>query len=134
MPRFQKFFDAWRTENAAQIAAGSKFIHEQAAKGGVDADAGMAKLADADVERLRKTSTRVARAPLPADPGIVGAARDQWSTEPSGVMRTVLIIDDNPAVGEALALAAVAARHPPADRAYARARAWRCWSASASTW
>ena len=59
MPRFQKFFDAWRTENAAQIAIGSKFIHEQAAKGGVDADAGMAKLADADVERLRKTSTEL---------------------------------------------------------------------------
>ncbi|MFL6697436.1 MAG: hypothetical protein ACJ8GJ_09740 [Vitreoscilla sp.] len=56
MPRFQKFYDAWRTENAVQIAAGSKFIHEQAAKGGVDADAGMAKLANADVERLRKTS------------------------------------------------------------------------------
>jgi len=59
MPRFQKFYDAWRTENAAQIAAGNKFIHEQAAKGGVDADAGLAKLADADVERLRKTSTEL---------------------------------------------------------------------------
>jgi len=59
MPRFQKFYDAWRTENAAKIAAGGKFIHEQAAKGGVDADAGMAKLADADVERLRKTSTEL---------------------------------------------------------------------------
>jgi len=59
MPRFQKFFDAWRAENATQIAAGNKFIHEQAAKGGVDADAGMAKLADADVERLRKTSTEL---------------------------------------------------------------------------
>jgi hypothetical protein len=59
MPRFQKSYDAWRTENAAQIAAGSKFIHEQASKGGVDADAGMAKLADADVERLRKTSTEL---------------------------------------------------------------------------
>jgi len=59
MPRFQKFYDAWRTENAAQIAAGGKFIHEQASKGGVDADAGMAKLADADVERLRKTSTEL---------------------------------------------------------------------------
>lgn len=56
MPRFQKFYDAWRTENAAQIAVGDKFIHEQAARGGVDADAGMAKLADADVERLRKTT------------------------------------------------------------------------------
>ncbi len=59
MPRFQKFYDAWRTENAVQIAAGDKFIHEQAAKGGVDADAGMAKLADADVQRLRKTSTEL---------------------------------------------------------------------------
>ena len=59
MPRFQKFFDAWRTQNAAQIAAGDKFIHEQAKKGGVDADAGMSKLADADVERLRKTSTEL---------------------------------------------------------------------------
>ena len=59
MPRFQKFYDAWRTENAVQIAAGNKFIHEQAAKGGVDADAGLAKLADADVERLRKTSTEL---------------------------------------------------------------------------
>jgi len=56
MPRFQKFFDAWRAENARQIADGDRFIHEQAAKGGVDADAGMAKLVDADVERLRKTS------------------------------------------------------------------------------
>ena len=56
MPRFQKFFEAWRAENAAQIAVGNKFIHEQAAKGGVNADDGMAKLADADVERLRKTS------------------------------------------------------------------------------
>ena len=59
MPRFQKFYDAWRTENAAQIAVGNKFIHDQASKGGVDADAGMAKLADADVERLRKTSTEL---------------------------------------------------------------------------
>ena len=59
MPRFQKSYDAWRTENAAQIAAGGKFIHEQASKGGVDADAGMAKLADADVERLHKTSTEL---------------------------------------------------------------------------
>jgi hypothetical protein len=31
-------------------------VHESAAKGGVDADAGMAKLADVDVVRLRKTS------------------------------------------------------------------------------
>ena len=59
MPRFQKFFDAWRAENAVQIAAGGRFIHEQAAKGGVDADAGMAKLADADVERLHRTSTEL---------------------------------------------------------------------------
>jgi hypothetical protein len=56
MPRFQKFYDAWRTENAARIESGGKFIHQQAAKGGVNADEGMARLADADVERLRKTS------------------------------------------------------------------------------
>ena len=56
MPRFQKFYDAWSRENAVHIANGGKFIHEQAARGGVDADAGMSKLADADVERLRKTS------------------------------------------------------------------------------
>jgi hypothetical protein len=56
MPRFQKIYDAWRSENAARIETGGKFIHEQAAKGGVDADQGMARLADADVERLRKTS------------------------------------------------------------------------------
>ena len=56
MPRFQHFYDAWRAENAARIAIGSKVVHDSAAKGGVDADAGMAKLADADVERLRKTS------------------------------------------------------------------------------
>jgi hypothetical protein len=56
MPRFQKVYDAWREQNAARIANGGKFIREQAAKGGVDADAGMDKLADADVERLRKTS------------------------------------------------------------------------------
>jgi hypothetical protein len=55
-PRFQKFYDAWAKENAAHIANGSKFIHEQAKVGGVDADAGMAKLADSDVARLRKTS------------------------------------------------------------------------------
>ena len=59
MPRFQKFYDVWRSDNAVRIANGGKFIHEQAAKGGVDADAGMAKLADADVERLRKTSTEL---------------------------------------------------------------------------
>ena len=56
MPRFQKFYDAWRAENATHIANGSKYIHEQARVGGVDADAGMNKLADADVERLHKTS------------------------------------------------------------------------------
>ena len=56
MPRFQKVFDAWRSENAARIDSGGKFIREQAAQGGVDADAGMSKLADADVERLHKTS------------------------------------------------------------------------------
>ena len=56
LPRFQKFYDAWSKENATAIANGSKFIHDQARVGGVDADAGMAKLADADVERLRKTS------------------------------------------------------------------------------
>jgi hypothetical protein len=56
MPRFQKIYDAWRTDNAARIEAGGKFIHQQAVKGGVNADEGMAKLADADVERLRKTS------------------------------------------------------------------------------
>jgi hypothetical protein len=55
-PRFQKVFDAWRSQNEAHIANGSKFIHDQAKVGGVDADAGMRKLADADVERLRKTS------------------------------------------------------------------------------
>ena len=55
-PRFQKFYDAWKSENAAHIANGSQFVHEQARVGGVDADAGMNKLADADAERLRKTS------------------------------------------------------------------------------
>ena len=59
MPRFQKFYDVWRSDNAVRIANGGKFIHEQAAKGGVNADDGMAKLADADVERLRKTSTEL---------------------------------------------------------------------------
>jgi hypothetical protein len=54
LPRFQALYDAWAKENALQIATGSKVIHEQAAKGGVDADAGMAKLAEADVERLRR--------------------------------------------------------------------------------
>ena len=56
MPRFQKFYDAWRAENATHIANGGKYIHEQARVGGVDADAGMNRLADADVERLHKTS------------------------------------------------------------------------------
>ena len=56
MPRFQKFYDAWKNENAAHIANGGQYIHDQAKVGGVDADAGMNKLADADVERLRKTS------------------------------------------------------------------------------
>ena len=56
LPRFQKFYDAWRAENATHIANGGKFIHDQAKVGGVDADAGMAKLADADAERLHKTS------------------------------------------------------------------------------
>ena len=59
MPRFQRFYDVWRSDNSARIANGGKFIHEQAAKGGVNADDGMAKLADADVERLRKTSTEL---------------------------------------------------------------------------
>jgi hypothetical protein len=56
LPRFQKSYDAWRSANATHIANGSQFIHDQARVGGVDADAGMAKLADADLERLRKTS------------------------------------------------------------------------------
>jgi len=56
MPRFQKAFDAWHSQNAARIDSGGKVIREQATRGGVDADAGMNKLADADVERLRKTS------------------------------------------------------------------------------
>jgi hypothetical protein len=55
-PRFQHAYDAWHAENAAPIERGSKFMHEAAAKGGVDADAGMAKLGDAEVERLRKTT------------------------------------------------------------------------------
>ena len=56
LPRFQKFYDAWRNENATHIANGSKVVHDQARVGGVDADAGMAKLAEADFDRLRKTS------------------------------------------------------------------------------
>jgi hypothetical protein len=59
MPRFQKSYDAWRAENAAQIARGDKLIHEEAKQGGVDADAGMTKLADADAARLRKTSAEL---------------------------------------------------------------------------
>ena len=59
LPRFQKFYDAWTKENATHIANGNKFIHEQAKVGGVDADSGMAKLADADVERLRKISVEL---------------------------------------------------------------------------
>jgi hypothetical protein len=55
-PRFQRSYDAWHAENAARIEAGSKVIHESAAKGGIDADAGMVKLGDAEVARLRKTS------------------------------------------------------------------------------
>jgi len=56
MPRFQHAYDAWHDLNAAHLAIGSKLIHDQARVGGVDADAGMNKLAEADVERLRKTS------------------------------------------------------------------------------
>ena len=56
LPRFQKSFEAWRSENAVHIANGGRFVHEQAAKGGIDADAGLARLADADVERLHRTS------------------------------------------------------------------------------
>ena len=55
-PRFQHAYDAWRADNAARIARGSKFMHDSAAKGGVDADAGMAKVGDQEVERLRKTT------------------------------------------------------------------------------
>ncbi|MEP6504768.1 MAG: hypothetical protein ABJD97_15620 [Betaproteobacteria bacterium] len=54
--RFQRAYDAWRAENAQRIAIGSKFVHDSAAKGGVDADAGVLKLGDAEVERLRKTT------------------------------------------------------------------------------
>ena len=56
MPRFQKGYDVWRHANAARVENGGKFIREQGAKGGVNADEGMARLAGADVERLRKTS------------------------------------------------------------------------------
>lgn len=54
--RFQPAYDSWRAENAVRIASGSKVMHESAAKGGVDADAGMAKVGDQEVERLRKTT------------------------------------------------------------------------------
>ena len=56
MPRFQRFYDAWRAENATRIANGGKFMHDQAAKAQVNVDDGLAKLADQDLERLRKTS------------------------------------------------------------------------------
>lgn len=56
MPRFQHAYDAWHGLNADHIANGSKVIHEKARAGGVDADAGMDKLAEPDIERLRKTS------------------------------------------------------------------------------
>jgi hypothetical protein len=56
LPRFQKIYDAWRSNNAARIENGGRVIREQAARGGVNADEGMARLADADVERLRKIS------------------------------------------------------------------------------
>ena len=56
MPRFQHAYDAWHDLNAGPIATGSKVIHDQARVGGVDADAGMNKLAEPDIERLRKTS------------------------------------------------------------------------------
>ena len=85
MPRFQKFYDAWRAENAAHIANGGKFIHEQAQVGGVDADAGMAKLADADVGAPAQDLARAARQALPADAGIDGAAcRQLTAARPIG--------------------------------------------------
>jgi hypothetical protein len=56
MPRFQHAYDAWRHQNEAHIAAGKQVIHDKAKAGGVDADAGMNKLADADFERLHKTT------------------------------------------------------------------------------
>jgi hypothetical protein len=56
MPRFQHAYDAWHDQNAAHIANGSKVIHDKARAGGVDADASMDKLGEADIERLRKTS------------------------------------------------------------------------------
>ena len=59
MPRFQPAYDAWRDLNAEHIANGSKFVHDKARAGGVDADSGMNKLAEADRERLRKTSVEL---------------------------------------------------------------------------
>ena len=59
MPRFQRAYDGWRDVNAAQIAEGSKFIHDKARAGGVDADAGMNELGKADIDRLRKTSVEM---------------------------------------------------------------------------
>ena len=56
MPRFQHAYDAWRDLNAEHIANGSKFIHDKAKAGGVDADAGMNELGKADIDRLRRTS------------------------------------------------------------------------------
>ena len=56
MPRFQHAYDAWHDLNAEHIANGSKFIHDKAKAGGVDADAGMNELGKADIDRLRKTS------------------------------------------------------------------------------
>jgi hypothetical protein len=58
MPRFQRFYDAWRAENATRIVNGGKFLRQQAASADakLNADDGLAKLADQDVERLRKTS------------------------------------------------------------------------------
>ncbi len=54
--RFQRAFDAWRADNAQRIEAGSRFVHDSAARGGVNADAGAARLGDAEVERLHKTT------------------------------------------------------------------------------
>jgi hypothetical protein len=56
MPRFQHAYDAWHHLNEAHIASGRQVIHAQAQAGGVDADSGMTKLADADFDRLRRTS------------------------------------------------------------------------------
>jgi hypothetical protein len=56
MPRFRRAYEAWHDLNAAHLANGSKLIHDQAKVGGVDADAGLDKLAEPDIERLRKTS------------------------------------------------------------------------------